>query len=65
VQDRFVPLSCAHELEARLHGPVHKLVVDGSGHALTADVRRQEVATASRTFLRRYAGAPILHAAAS
>jgi carboxylesterase len=65
VQDRFVPLSCANELETRLSGPVHKLVIDGSGHALTADVRRQEVAAASRTFLRRYVGAPILQAAAS
>jgi len=65
VQDRFVPMSCADELERRLGGPVHKLVVDGSGHALTADVKRQDVAAASRTFLRRHLGAPALQAAAS
>ncbi len=65
VQDRFVPMSCADELVARLGGPVHKLVIDGSGHALTADVKRQDVAVASRTFLRRYLGAPALNAAAS
>jgi len=54
VRDRFVPVSCAEELVTRLRGPVHKYVIDGSGHAITADARRDDVATASRTFLRRY-----------
>lgn len=58
VQDRFVPLSCMEELATQLSGPVHTLAVDGSGHAVTADARRQEVADASRTFLRRYVMVP-------
>ncbi|MGH2379251.1 MAG: alpha/beta hydrolase [Candidatus Limnocylindria bacterium] len=65
VQDRFVPVACAEEIATRLGGPVHKLVIDGSGHALTADARRGEVAAASRTFLRRYLAVPAVSAAAS
>lgn len=53
-QDRFVPLSSAEEIAARLGGPVEKLIVDGSGHALTCDAKRCEVADVSRDFLRRH-----------
>lgn len=58
VQDKFVPLSSADEIAAGLAGPVEKLIVDGSGHAITADVKRVEVAEASRTFLRKHLGRP-------
>lgn len=54
VADRLVPVSCANELETRLGGPVEKMIVDGSGHSVTCDARRYEVARASRTFVRRY-----------
>jgi carboxylesterase len=54
VQDRFVPLASAEEVAAGLRGPVEKVFVDGSGHALTCDVKRLEVAAASRAFLQRH-----------
>lgn len=54
VADKLVPLSSARELTANLGGPVSTLILDGCGHALTADARRREVAEASRAFLRRY-----------
>jgi carboxylesterase len=63
ILDRLVPLSCAEELASQLGGPVHKLVIDGSGHAITADARKQQVAAASRTFLRRYLAVPALRTA--
>jgi carboxylesterase len=62
--DKFVPLSCVNDLAAGLGGPVHTLVIDGSGHAITADARRREVAEASRTFLRRYLAVPALRRSA-
>lgn len=52
--DKLVPLSSAGELAEHLGGPVTTMIVEGSGHALTADARRDEVAEASRSFLRRY-----------
>jgi carboxylesterase len=52
--DRLVPVSCAGELAERLGGPVTTMVIDGSGHSLTADARRLQVAEASRMFLRRH-----------
>lgn len=61
--DRFVPVSCVNDLVTGLGGPVHTLVIDGSGHAITADARRREVAEASRTFLRRYLAVPALRTA--
>lgn len=54
VGDRFVPLSSAREIASGLRGPVETLFLDGSGHAITADAKRGEVAEASRAFLRRY-----------
>lgn len=54
VQDRFVPLSSAEEIAAGLSGPVEKAIIDGSGHALTCDVKRNEVAEITRDFLRRH-----------
>lgn len=59
-QDRLVPLRSAEEIAARLGGPVQKWIIDGSGHAITADAKRVEVAAASLTFLRTHLG----HAAA-
>lgn len=61
MQDRLVPLSSAEEIAAALGGVVEKAIVDGSGHALTCDVKRREVAEVSRDFLRRHlqlAGVP-------
>lgn len=52
--DRLVPLSSAKEIASRLGGPVETLYLDGSGHAITADAKRSEVAEASRSFVRRY-----------
>lgn len=56
--DKLVPLSSAQEIASRLGGPVETLYVDGSGHAITADAKRLEVAEASRTFLRTYLARP-------
>ncbi len=63
VQDRFVPLASAREIASHLGGPVETLFIDGSGHALTADVRWRDVADSSRLFLRRYLGARQLRTA--
>lgn len=54
VADRVVPLSSAHELAGRLGGKVQTLFLEGTGHSITADAKRREVADASRSFLRRY-----------
>lgn len=54
LQDRFVPLSSAREIASRLGGPVETLYIDGSGHAITADVKWRDVADASAEFLRRH-----------
>ncbi len=57
VRDHFVPLSSAQEIAAGLGGPVETLYLDGTGHAITADAKRREVADASATFVRRYLNA--------
>lgn len=49
--DRFVPISCSYELERRLRGPIRTLYLDGTGHGITADAKRHEVARASSAFL--------------
>jgi carboxylesterase len=54
VQDRFVPLSSAEELASGLGGTVEKWIIDGSGHAITCDVKRDEVASRTRDFLRHH-----------
>jgi carboxylesterase len=51
--DRLVPVRYAHELAARLGGPVTTLFLDGTGHAITVDARRRDVAEASLAFLRQ------------
>jgi len=56
VADRLVPVAYAQELARRLSGPVTTLFLDGSGHAITCDARRQDVADASLAFLRLLAG---------
>ncbi|MBI2773643.1 MAG: alpha/beta fold hydrolase [Chloroflexi bacterium] len=56
VQDRLVPLTSAREIAARLAGPVETLFLEGTGHAITCDAKRADVAEASRTFLRRNLG---------
>ena len=48
----------AAALVARLGGPVTTLYVDGTGHAITVDARRREVAEASVAFLREVIAAP-------
>jgi carboxylesterase len=52
--DKLVPLSSAEEIASRLGGPVEKFYLDGTGHAITADAKRLEVAEASAEFVRRY-----------
>lgn len=49
--DQLVPLSSATELARRLGGPVRSLILDGTGHSITADARRVDVALASLAFL--------------
>jgi carboxylesterase len=56
--DRLVPVRYAHELAARLGGPVTTLYLDGTGHAITVDARRREVAEASIAFLRQVIAVP-------
>lgn len=54
VRDTLVPLESAEEIALHLAGPVERLYLDGCGHAITADVKRTEVAEASATFIRRF-----------
>jgi carboxylesterase len=58
LNDRLVPLSSAKEIASRLGGPVETLFLDGSGHAITADAKRLDVAETTRRFLRDHIGAP-------
>jgi carboxylesterase len=53
-EDRFVPMSSAAEIAAGLGGSVETMFIDGSGHAITADAKREYVADATRSFLRRH-----------
>lgn len=54
VRDTLVPLASAEEIASRLAGPVERFYVDGSGHAITADAKRGEIADASSAFLRTW-----------
>jgi len=54
VRDTLVPLESAEEIASRVSGPVEKLYLDGCGHAITADAKRQEVAEVSSAFVRRH-----------
>jgi carboxylesterase len=58
VSDRLVPVRYAHELAGRLGGPVTTLFLEGTGHAITVDARRREVAEASVAFLRQAIAQP-------
>jgi carboxylesterase len=58
VYDRLVPVRYAHELAGRLGGPVTTLFLEGTGHAITVDARRRDVAEASVAFLRQAIAAP-------
>src|SRR5437867_11335505 len=53
VSDRLVPVQYARDLAARLGGPVTTLFLEGTGHAITVDARRRDVAEASLAFLRK------------
>jgi carboxylesterase len=53
VGDRFVSHANAHELARELGGEVELAVIEGSSHAITAGLRRSEVARRSRLFLGR------------
>lgn len=53
VSDSLVPVACARDLSKRLGGPVQTLFLEGTGHAITVDARRREVAEATLAFLRR------------
>jgi carboxylesterase len=58
VTDRLVPVRYAHELAAGLGGQVKTLYLDGTGHAITVDARRRDVAEASLAFLRQTVATP-------
>jgi carboxylesterase len=58
VADRLVPVQCARDLAARLGGPVTTLYLEGTGHAITVDARRRDVADASLAFLRQAIDVP-------
>jgi carboxylesterase len=58
VNDRLVPVQYARELAARLGGPVTTLYLEGTGHAITVDARRRDVADASLAFLRQAIAVP-------
>jgi len=51
VSDRLVPVQYARDLAARLGGPVTTLFLEGTGHAITVDARRRELAEATLAFL--------------
>jgi carboxylesterase len=52
VSDQLVPVRYARELASRLGGPVTTLYLEGTGHAITVDARRRDVAETSVAFLR-------------
>jgi carboxylesterase len=58
VSDRLVPVRYAHDLAAHLGGPVTTLFLDGTGHAITVDARRRDVADATIAFLREAVAVP-------
>ncbi|MDQ2912157.1 MAG: alpha/beta fold hydrolase [Chloroflexota bacterium] len=58
VSDRLVPVHHARNLAARLGGPVTTLYLQGTGHAITVDARRHDVADASLAFLREAIATP-------
>jgi carboxylesterase len=58
VNDRLVPVHYARDLAARLGGPVTTLYLEGTGHAITVDARRHDVAQASLAFLRGAVAVP-------
>ena len=58
VSDRLVPVQYARDLAARLGGPVTTLYLEGTGHAITVDARRRELAEASLAFLREAVAVP-------
>jgi len=58
VNDRLVPVQYARDLASRLGGPVTTLYLDGTGHAITVDARRRDVAEASLAFLRQAIAVP-------
>ncbi|HEV8469634.1 MAG TPA: alpha/beta fold hydrolase [Candidatus Limnocylindria bacterium] len=61
VSDRLVPVAYARDLATRLNGDVTTLFLEGSGHGITVDVRRRDVAEASVAFLQLLAGdVPVL-----
>jgi carboxylesterase len=58
VADRLVPVQYARDLATRLGGPVTTLFLEGTGHAITVDARRHDVAEASVAFLRQTIDVP-------
>jgi carboxylesterase len=58
VADRLVPVQYARDLAARLGGPVTTLYLEGTGHAITVDARRRDLAEASVAFLREAISVP-------
>ena len=58
-KDRLVPIQYARDLAARLGGPVTTLYLEGTGHAITVDARRRDLAEASIAFLREAVAVPL------
>jgi carboxylesterase len=58
VSDRLVPVRYARDLAGRLGGPVTTLFLEGTGHAITVDARRRDLAEASVAFLREAIAVP-------
>jgi len=54
--DRWVPVTSAREIAARLGGPVELDILPGDGHAITAGADRDIVATRTRAFLAARCG---------
>jgi carboxylesterase len=63
VADRLVPVAHARYLAQALGGEVRTFYLEGSGHAITVDARRGEVAEASLAFIRERVGIPELRSA--
>src|SRR6266480_2771061 len=58
VSDRLVPVRYARDLAGRLGGPVTTLFLEGTGHAITVDARRRDLAEASIAFLSEAIAVP-------
>lgn len=63
LSDALVPVAHARALAERLGGPVRTLFLEGTGHAITVDARRNDVVSASLTFLHEHLDRTVLRSA--